>query len=182
MGRDAAIRPKNWNLGQKFSPRTEPENRVGTRPADTLGPGRPFADVPRFATPDQTGRWKEALASGRAESAAGPDRAAACVPSDTPSPRQRAGWLFPPPPWPKVPPIFESTIAITASRSTCDAAACLPGKRKRSSRNRRAVLDWNKTLAVPARALWRKQKGRCRKEGYADSKSRSAGSAGKTTA
>ena len=173
---------KKGNLGQTFSQGKEPENRVGTRPADTLGPGRPFADVPRFATPDQTGRWKVALASGREESASDPDCLAAYVPPDTPFPRQRADWLSLPPPWPRVPPASVLTTATTASPSRYVVAVCPPEKRKRFCRNRRANRDWNKTPAARVRVLWRNQKGRCRKEDCAGSKSRTARSAGKATA
>ena len=170
------------NAGKGFSPRTEVENPVETRRADTRCGERRFEDVRRFATPDRSGRWKGAIAPGREKSAAGPDCAAACAPTDTPSPKQMAAPLSPPLPWQKVPPTFAPATPTPASRSRCDAAACQPGKWKRSFHNRRAVRDWNKTRVVRAPAPGRNQKGYCRKERCAGSKSRSVRSAGNTTA
>jgi hypothetical protein len=61
-GNSAKKRPRDMNINSK----TEPENEAGRRPADTPAPGRRFADAPRFATPDQFGRWELALALDRA--------------------------------------------------------------------------------------------------------------------
>jgi len=162
-----------------INPKTEPENEAGTQLVDTPA-GRRFADAPRFAIPDQPGRWPEALACRKAKSAAHPDYRAACVPPDTPFPRRRANWLSRLPPCPRAPPTSGSNTAIRGSPSKCVLAACPPRKWKKSSRNHRAVRDWNKTPAVRGRPLGRNQKDRSRKENYGGSKtprSRSGGSA-----
>ena len=175
-GNSAKKRPRDMNI----NPETEPENEAGRRPADTPAPGRRFADAPRFAIPDQPGRWPKALAPGRAKSAADPDFLAACVPPDTPFPRRRANGLSLPPPWPRVPPASGLTTATTASPSGCVVAVCPPEKQRRFCRNRHAVRDWNKTPAVRGRPLWRNQKDRSRRENCGGSKtprSRSGGSA-----